>query len=281
MRCSGIPLGRHGSPPIHGGEAMKTCIAAVLLLVCGICFSQVPSGGRPENSAAYPESDATSAWRALGASYVRKALKDQTLDQDPVLNARADRVMAAVATATAAIDPRFAKSTWKAILINDFGHGAASFLGETILVDAKFVRKLALTDDELALIFCHEVAHVLAGHASEKLSFMAEILGKDKVPTARTALLEFLAEDFYAAAFQPRARLQEREADSIGAAILFASGYDAQRALRLFDKLQQLETGAEGPDPDAHDAAGVRKRAVAGVIAELQQLDARRVPKSR
>jgi predicted Zn-dependent protease len=260
---------------------MKTCIAAVLLLVCGICFSQVPPGGRPENPAAYPESDAAAAWRALGASYVRKALKDHTLDQDPVLNARADRVMAAVGAAAAAIDPRFAKSTWTAILINDFGHGAASFLGETILVDAKFVRKLALTDDELALIFCHEVAHVLAGHASEKLSFMAEILGKDKVPTARTALLEFLAQDSYAAAFQPRARLQEREADSIGAAILFASGYDAQRALRLFDKLQQLETGAEGPDPDAHDAAGVRKRAVAGVIAELQQLDARRVPKSR
>ncbi len=33
---------------------MKTCIAAVLLLVCGVCFSQVPSIGRLENLAGYP-----------------------------------------------------------------------------------------------------------------------------------------------------------------------------------------------------------------------------------
>jgi predicted Zn-dependent protease len=260
---------------------MKTCIAAVLLLVCSICFSQVPPEARPRHPAAYPESEAAAAWRGLGASYVRKALKDQTLDRDPVLNARVDRVMAAVGVAAVALDPRFANSTWKAILINDFGHGAASFLGETILVDAKFVRKLALTDDELALIFCHEVAHVFAGHASEKLSFMADFLGKDRLPTARTALLEFLAQDFYAAVFQPRAQLQEREADSIGAAILFASGYDAQRALGLFDKLEQLESGAGGPGPDAHDAAGARKHAVAQVIADLEQFHARRGPESR
>ena len=33
---------------------MKTCIAALLLLVCGICFSQVPPTGKPEHPAAYP-----------------------------------------------------------------------------------------------------------------------------------------------------------------------------------------------------------------------------------
>ena len=67
---------------------------------------------------------------------------------------------------------------------------AAAFPGQTILIDAKFVRKLALSDDELALMLCHEAAHLLAGHASDKLSFMAEFLGKDRLPTARAALLE-------------------------------------------------------------------------------------------
>ena len=36
---------------------MKTCIAAVLLLVCSICFSQVLPSGRPTNPAAYPTED--------------------------------------------------------------------------------------------------------------------------------------------------------------------------------------------------------------------------------
>ena len=78
------------------------------------------------------------------------------------------------------------------------------------MVDAKFVRNLKLNDDELALIFAHEAAHVLAGHATAKLSFMAEVLGKEKVPDARTALLEFMATDSYAAVFRPTARLLVR-----------------------------------------------------------------------
>ena len=254
---------------------MRTCVAALLFVFGGVCCAQGSLDGGPQNQTAYPEPEAAAAWRELAASYVRKARRDQTLDSDPALNARVDTVMAAVGTAVAAIDPRFAGASWRAILIEDFGHGAAAFPGETVLVDAKFVRTLRLNDDELALIFSHEAAHVIAGHASSKLSFMAEFLGKEKVPTARTALLEFLARDAYAAVFRPTARLQEREADTVGAAILFASGYDPQRALGLFDKLAELETPEDKLVPDVHDAARVRKRAISGVIAELKRVQAR------
>ncbi|MDP1911177.1 MAG: hypothetical protein Q8K85_22990, partial [Hyphomicrobium sp.] len=70
-------------------------------------------------------------------------------------------------------------------------------------------------------------------------------------------------------------------ADRLGAAIFFAAGYDAQRALGVFDKLAQLEAREAGQDPDSHDAATARKQAVAGVIAELQGFDARRDPQPR
>lgn len=255
---------------------MKTCIAVVLLLVSNLGWSQLPLNGRQQNPAAYPESEASAAWHALAASYVRQALKEHTLDEEPVLNARVDAVMAAVGAAAAAIDPRFSVSYWRAILIADFGRGATAFPGGTLIVDAKFVRALELTDDELAFVLSHEVAHVIAGHAFEKLSFMAGHLGKDKAPTARTALLEFLTRDSYAAMFRPTARVQEREADTIGAAILFVSGFDPQRALKLFEKLAlvetRVETRGEGPSrEDTHDAASVRRKAVAEVFAELRQ----------
>jgi predicted Zn-dependent protease len=229
----------------------------------------------PRGQAAYPESEAAAAWRGLAAGYVRKALNDKTLDTDPALSSRVDAVMAVVGAAVAAVDSRFADCAWKAILIEDFGSGAAAFPGETILMDATFVRGLQLNDDELALILSHEAAHVVAGHASAKLSFMAQFLGKEKLPTARTALLEFLAKDSYTAVFQSRARLQEREADRIGAAILYASGFDAERALGLFDKLGRLEAREDARAPDSHDSAAARKQTVSGVIAELEQLQAR------
>lgn len=243
------------------GGAMNTFVAVVLVLCSGVCFAQP----------AYPEPEAAAAWRALAASYVRKALKDRTLDKDPALNARVDAAMAAVGTAVAAIDARFAGASWNALLIDDFGYGAAAFPGGIILVDAKFVRALQLNDEELALILSHEAAHVLAGHASAKLTFMADHLGKEKIPTANEALLEFLAKDSYAADFRPTARLQEREADALGARIFFATGFDPQRALGLFDKLAERETSGQARDSDAHDSAGVRKQAVLGVISELKQ----------
>ena len=263
------------------GGAMKTCIAAALLFFVSNCFAQASPEGKPQSRPAYPESEAAAAWRGLAAGYVRRALKDQTLDQDRTLNARVDAVMATVGAAVAAIDSRFADASWRAILIKDFGYGAAAFPGETILVDAKFVRTLQLNDEELALILAHEAAHVVAGHASVKLSFMAEYLGKEKVPTARTALLEFLAKDAYATAYRPTAQLQEREADSRGAAIFFATGYDAQRALRVFDKLSELETREDRRDPDSHDAAKVRKLAISDVLEDLQRFHAQRDPKQR
>lgn len=252
---------------------MKSCAAAVLLLLSGLSCAQAPVGGTQQP--AYPEAEASAAWHALAASYVRQALKDNTLEKAPVLNARVDTAMAAVGAAVAAIDPRFPGTYWRAILIEGFGRGAVAFPGGTLIVDAKFVRDLALTDDQLALILSHEVAHVVAGHAFKKLSLMAGFLGKEKAPTAVAALLEFLAQDSYAAVFRPTVRLQEREADAIGAAILFATGYDTQRALELFDKLAALETPDEGRDADTHDAASARKQAVAAVFAKLRQRMAR------
>lgn len=249
---------------------MRTCIAALLSLSCAVCSAQAPAGAGPRHAAAYPESDAAAAWRSLAASYVRKALRDRKLDRDRELNARVDRVMDRVGAALAALDARFADSHWKAILIEGFGHGAAAFPGEIVLVDATFVRALKLSDDELGLVFAHEVAHVAAGHAYEKLAFMADTLGREKAPDARTALLEFLAKDSYAEAFQPVARLQEREADRIGAHILRASGYDAQRALGLFDKLAARE---ELVGEDAHDTAATRRRAVAAALGQAPRID--------
>jgi predicted Zn-dependent protease len=245
---------------------MRTCAALLLLLFGPNCLAQ-----------AYPEREAAAAWRALAAGYVRQALKAQALDWDQALNARVDAVMATVGAAVSAVDPRFADTTWRVILIEDFGHGAAAFPGQIVLMDAKFVRQLQLGDDELALILAHEAAHVLAGHAMEKLSFMAEIIGREKVPTASMALHEFLAQDAYAAAFQPKARLQEREADRLGAAIFFATGYDAQRGLQLFDKLAQLERG----DAGTHDPVETRRQSIAQVIADLKRLHAAREPVER
>jgi predicted Zn-dependent protease len=251
--------------------------AAAILAVWAGCLAS-PAGlaetqpsSRYHTPAAYPEPDSAAVWRSLGASYVRKAVKENQIVRDPVLNARVDAAMAAVGKAASALYPRHAGTAWRALLIDDFGHGAVAFPGGTVLVDATFVRQLEMTDDELALLLAHEVAHVVADHPSEKLSFVAERLGKDKAPTAWSALLAFFSVDTYALMFQPVARLQEREADVVGAVVLDASGYDARRALELFDKLARLEHHANLPESATHDTAGIRRQTVLQVLEGLRR----------
>lgn len=251
-------------------------IAAALLLVSNLCLGQAPVALRYLDSAAYPKNESAAVWRSLGASYVRRALQDNLLDQDPGRNARVDAVMAAVGEAAATLFPVYPKSSWRALLIEDFGHGAVAFPGGTVLVDATFVRQLALTDSELALMLAHEIAHLVAAHPSEKLSFMAETLGKERAPTAGSALLAFFKEDWYAILFEPTSRLQEREADAIGAQVLLASGYDALQSLMLFDKLARLEQ--RGRDSTSHDSALVRKQAVRRALEAPRAPDARADP---
>lgn len=253
----------------------RGCLLWSMLLLHGACVADdksVMAVAQAEVSAgvaAYPESEVAAAWRGLASGYIRKAERDGTLDLDPVLNARIDRVMARVGSAVAALDARFSQTAWHAILIDGFGLGAAAFPGPIVIVDSGFVRRFRLTDDELALMLAHEAAHVVAGHAALKLSYMAQVLGKARLPTARTALLEFLSDEKYAEAYRPAARLQEREADALGAAILFATGHDTGRAMQVFEKLAATESPEDAAD--SHDTAQRRKQAVLAVLEELAQ----------
>src|SRR5687768_7041963 len=147
---------------------MKTTrFAVACLLFPAFCLAQPPAAARYQHPSAYPEPESSAVWRSLGASYVRKALKDNSVDRDPALNSRLDAVMLAVGKAAGGLYPKSARSAWKALLIENFGHGAVAFPGGTVLVDARFVRHLDLSDDELALVLAHEVAHVVADHPSE------------------------------------------------------------------------------------------------------------------
>ena len=104
--------------------------------------------------------------------------------------------------------------------------------------------KAAGDEAELAAVLAHEVAHVAARHATERLTsqygyqFLAGLLlGQN--PNAAAKVVADLAAT---GGFLKYSRNAEHEADQLGAKYLYAAGYDPQAMVDFLAKLKALET---------------------------------------
>ncbi len=108
--------------------------------------------------------------------------------------------------------------------------------------------KIASTDDQLASVIAHEIAHVTAKHVHEKLSQEMAVntvgavgvigLGVSGAPSITTAALSQaygLSTGVGALAFD---RAKEKEADYIGLMYMARAGYDPQAAITVLEALE-------------------------------------------
>jgi len=128
------------------------------------------------------------------------------------------------------------------------------------------IHKLKASDDEIAQVMGHEIAHALLNHTAERMSVaMATQLGigiyasrKDADP-GKTALAAVAAQ---LAITLPNSRTSESEADRIGIELAAKAGYDPRAAVSLWQKM--AIRSASGGQPVAEDGKG-RRRSAAGV----------------
>jgi len=126
--------------------------------------------------------------------------------------------------------------------------------GGKIAVYTGLIERLRLSDDELAAVMGHEIAHALREHARERI-------GRQMATQAGTAIgavaLEVLtgvsidpqlAGTVSQAVFVlPNSREAEQEADRIGVELAARGGYDPRAAVSLWQKMGQL-AGSGGPE---------------------------------
>ncbi|MCH2136249.1 MAG: M48 family metallopeptidase [Phycisphaerales bacterium] len=134
---------------------------------------------------------------------------------------------------------------WEVVLIEDDTANAFALPGGRIGVHTGLLRVTG-TDDALAIVLGHEVAHVLARHASERLSQHLLIVGGTALGAA---LLDFDDEEDRELAMAalgvgaqigvtlPYSRLHESEADELGLFIAAEAGYDPGEAIGLWRRM--------------------------------------------
>ena len=127
--------------------------------------------------------------------------------------------------------------------------------GGKIAVYTGIIEKLQITDDELAAVMGHEIAHALREHGRERAS--------QQIAAGAGATLLGAAADIFFGTGQlgtqaaglgsqvgillPYSRLHETEADRMGVELAARAGYDPRAAIALWQKMGKLSGGGAPP----------------------------------
>ena len=161
---------------------------------------------------------------------------------------------------------------WEFNLIKDDQVNAFCMPGGKIVV-YEGLMKLVSSDDELAVVIGHEVAHAVAKHSNERMSqqvaaqYGAQILSKSL--SEKSALIQNLAGAVYGVGAQygvmlPFSRTHELEADYMGLVFMAMAGYNPDVAVNFWKK---MSAGSNGNVPefmsthpsDAHRISQIQK----------------------
>ncbi|MBK3430193.1 MULTISPECIES: M48 family metallopeptidase [unclassified Pseudomonas] len=194
-------------------------------------------------------------------------------------SANAKRVQA-IAKRLIAQAPTFradaAQWNWDVNLIKSDEMNANCGPGGKILVYSGLIDNLKLTDDELAAVMGHEIAHALREHGREAMSKAYGIqmakqgagaifgLGQDSLALADTVANYGMT--------LPNSRSNENEADLIGLELAARAGYNPNAAITLWSKMAKASEGAPPEFMSTHPASDSRIASLQAAIPKVMPL---------
>jgi metalloendopeptidase OMA1, mitochondrial len=254
---------------------MKNSVAVIAVTTLGLLAGCVtnPESGRSQLMLVSANEEAQ-----LGLSTFDQIKKQEKISKDPALNARIQGIGRRIA---ASVGREIANAQWEFVVFDSPQVNAFALPGGKVGVYTGLI-KLAASDDELAIVMGHEIAHVTSRHGAERTSQNYAIAGiglaaaigmelKQVDPAKRnTALAAYgLGSQVWVAL--PFSRLHETEADSIGLKFAAGAGYDPRAGASFWRKMS-AQGGAKPPAfLSTHPADSDR-------IKNLEQLAPRYMP---
>jgi predicted Zn-dependent protease len=164
-------------------------------------------------------------------------------------------------------NPRAAQWNWEVNLIGSNQVNAFCMPGGKIAFYIGILDQLKLTDDEVAMVMGHEMAHALREHARERMAkgaltnvganVLVNVLGMGQVGQMLTGYgAQLLSLKF--------SRSDESEADLVGMDMAARAGYDPRAAITLWKKMGQAAKSSPPQWISTHPSGSTR-------IADLQK----------
>ena len=219
--------------------------ALTVLLLVGLagCYT-VPETGR--SAFVLPLGDEV----ADGELAFTEIKSKEKIATDPVVNKRVQRVGQRIAAAVGADLPT---ARWEFVVFDEPDTiNAFALPGGKVGVYSGLL-DLVASDDELAIVMGHEIAHVTARHGAERMSegVAAAMLGVAVDVYAKDSRNHDLVLAAYgigaSGAMLKFSRNNESEADYIGIRYAAKAGYDPRAAITFWQKMEKESKGSKVP----------------------------------
>jgi predicted Zn-dependent protease len=165
---------------------------------------------------------------------------------------------------------------WRVALLQSDSSNAFALPGGNIAVLSGLL-DVARTEDQLAAVIGHEVAHVLARHGSERLTQqkLAEtgrmavgIAIGDLDPATQGAVMGALGLGTQLGVLMPFSRVHETEADRIGLILMARACYDPRAAVQVWENMARATRGGPPEFLSTHPSPGSRIEDIRGFMDE-------------
>jgi predicted Zn-dependent protease len=169
---------------------------------------------------------------------------------------------------------------WEVNLISSGSVNAFCMPGGKIAFFTGILESLQLTDDEVAAVMGHEIAHALLEHGRARMS--EQVLKSVGISVAAALLnlgqlsTELLARATDLAVSLPYARRQETDSDLVGMELAARAGHDPRAAANVWHKMQRLaaQTGRGQPPQflSTHPSHGTRIKEIEANLPKVLPL---------
>lgn len=259
---------------------MRRALLAVILPVLAACQTVQTTqpgvvGVDRSQSMMVSSADVNASAAKAYQQEVTGASKKGQVNRDPAQVERVRRIAQRLIAQTGTFRADAPGWAWETNVLSSKEVNAWCMPGGKIAVYTGLIERLQPSDDELAAVMGHEIAHALREHGRERVSqaqaqgviigVIGAVAGVSRGGMDLTQLVVDLTLN------KPNSREHETEADRIGVELAARAGYDPRAAISLWEKMGRLGGGQPPEFLSTHPSAGTR-------IADLKVYSAKVLP---
>ena len=184
-------------------------------------------------------------------------------------------------------NPRAKEWKWEVNLVGSNQINAFCMPGGKIAFYSGILTKLELTDDEVAMVMGHEIAHALREHARERMGKSMATTGLSRLGGALIAGYFGIDARVTDAVAQQGAQLlslkfsreDESEADLVGMELAARAGYNPRAGVSLWQKMSAANKGAPPQWLSTHPSGSTRIKEIEANLPKVNPLYERAKPR--